>query len=101
LPGAITLVYYKNSEITNVKSYINLLQMSHDRRGSSSNPANGIHSKVSAVDSMGPESAPISALRICQDVQHMIDINSEHLERLRTPMTVTSGKNNPKFIFRR
>ena len=28
------------------------------------------------------------------DVQHMIDINSEHLERLRTPMTSTSGREN-------
>jgi kinase suppressor of Ras 2 len=26
----------------------------------------------------------------CQDVQHMIDINSEHLERLRTPMALSS-----------
>ena len=34
-----------------------------------------------------------AALRVCQDVQHMIDINSEHLERLRTPMaTHTSGR---------
>lgn len=34
---------------------------------------------------------PESAVRICQDVQHMIDINSEHLDRLRTPMATTSG----------
>lgn len=33
---------------------------------------------------------PEAAVRICQDVQHMIDINSEHLERLRTPMTTSS-----------
>lgn len=36
--------------------------------------------------------SPEAAARVCQDVQHMIDINSEHLERLRTPMTSTSGK---------
>lgn len=59
--------------------------MSHiDRRGSASNPANGSHCKETASES------GISALRICQDVQHMIDINSEHLERLRTPMAATS-----------
>lgn len=32
------------------------------------------------------------AIQICQDVQHMIDINSEHLERLRLPMPSTSGE---------
>ena len=30
--------------------------------------------------------------KLFQDVQHMIDINSEHLERLRTPMAASSGK---------
>lgn len=31
-----------------------------------------------------------AALRACRDVQHMIDINSEHLERLRAPVVNTS-----------
>ena len=33
-----------------------------------------------------PESSGQEALRACQDLQHMIDINSAHLERLRTTM---------------
>lgn len=34
------------------------------------------------------------ALRICEEVQHMIDINADHLERLRNSVgeKTTSGK---------
>ena len=67
--------------------------MSHDQPGCTPNLADMSHQKVmpQLSDALGQETAPVSALRICQDVQHMIDINFEHLERLRTPMTLTSG----------
>ena len=38
-----------------------------------------------------PEKVGLEALRVCQDLQHMIDINSDHLERLRTPLTSTAS----------
>lgn len=73
--------------------------MSHiDRRGSLSNPSNGSGHSKGDSDSSGSKSAAISALRICQDVQHMIDINSEHLERLRTPMAASSGRVHNIFL---
>ena len=36
--------------------------------------------------------AAVKLVQECTDVQHMIDINSEHLDRLRTPMNSTSGR---------
>ena len=104
--GILLLLDHLNSELVRHSNPLNFgnalaafittnaFQMSHvDRRGSSSNPANGSHCKgsIGSSDPTGLESVAISALRICQDVQHMIDINSEHLERLRTPMAASSG----------
>jgi len=82
--------------------------MAHiDRRGSNSNPCHNLgYSEIntepacSALRYMSIFTTTFDFAshyrkkfhRICQDVQHMIDINTEHLERLRTPMAVTSGK---------
>ena len=67
--------------------------------GSSSGVSGGFHGPSGSHNNGGEELlTPENAARICQDVQHMIDINSEHLERLRTPMTSTSGKNLKIFV---
>ena len=46
----------------------------------------------SAVEENSNSEAAARDVQEITDVQHMIDINSEHLERLRTPMTSTSGR---------
>ena len=47
-----------------------------------------------AVEEILTSEAAEKLCQECQDVQHMIDINSDHLERLRTSMISTSGKKN-------
>ena len=42
-------------------------------------------------DQDDPEKVGVEALRACQDLQHMIDANSDHLERLRATMTGSSA----------
>ena len=51
---------------------------------------------MASLDPNGVDSAeiltPSSAEQICRDVQLMIDINTRHLERLRTPITSSLGE---------
>ncbi len=52
---------------------------------------------MAAIHSPDDSQAVETALRTCQDAQLLIDINSEHLEDLRTKMATTSGKITSSF----